>query len=442
MESLAHSNIPNSFRSRRSHTSLHHISLAPLTSRFPVDDDDGPDSDYFYSNQDDSGPSRRFAYSPHPATMSYLASVSVPTTPPILSRNPSYSSLSKKKTSPSLSQMSDTKLDKMGSEQARHHRRAKSYISQRPKLYNTAKRQDSEWLLRAGSLLSSATREEKGQSWLVKRASSTSLAAEEIPDNERRRNSHHSRHTHSRRPRSGLSTPTILSRRPSSSHPASKFCSGADLSMTAAHLAGQSLESRASIPDDTVGLVPDFVDENLRNEMSAMYPSPIGQATTPRERGVRGFDDSLYPTLSRRNSALDSSFSASTSELSDSEIDEEEVDEAEMQRLTRERGLGLGRWIDRLVEWTLFNVEEEIPFVNVEPPRQARQLGDIQHQTHADKLRNASNPDQEPSETESENDQGTDEDENSTVLPIENPGDKGGWSDLGWFLRVVKSLVI
>lgn len=36
-------------------------------------------------------------------------------------------------------------------------------------------RADSDWLLRAGVLISSETRESKGQSWLVSRASSTSL---------------------------------------------------------------------------------------------------------------------------------------------------------------------------------------------------------------------------------------------------------------------------
>ncbi|KKZ65170.1 hypothetical protein EMCG_08990 [[Emmonsia] crescens] len=386
------------FRSRRSHTSLHHISLAPLTSRFPLDDDDGPDSDYFYSNDDDLEPSRRFAYSPHPATTSYLASASVPTTPPILSRNTSYTNLSKRKTTPSLSQMSDTNLNKMNSEQTRHHRRVKSY-TQGPKLNNTVKRQDSEWLLRAGLALSSSTREEKGQSWLVKRDSSTSLVSEEIPDNERRHSSHHSRHSR--------------------------------------------LTGRASISDDAVGLVPDFVDENLRSEMGAISSWPIGQANTPSQRSVRGFDDGTYPTVSRRNSTFDSAFSASASELSDSEIDEEEeVDEAEMQRLTRERGLGLGRWIDRLVAWTLFSVEEEIPGVIAEPSRQPRQFGDIQHQTWVEESGNNSNEDQGSLETESENQQGKEEDENSMTLPIENPGDRGGWSDAGWLLRVAKSIVI
>ncbi|PGH07872.1 hypothetical protein GX51_01582 [Blastomyces parvus] len=442
MESVPHS--PRSFRSRRSHTSLHHISLAPLTSRFPLDDDDELDSDYFYSNPNGSDPSRRLSYSSHRATSSYLTSASVPTTPPILSRNTSYTNLSKRKTAPSLSQMSHTNLDRMKSEHTRHHRRSKSYTALRPKSSSTAMRQDSEWLLRAGLALSSSTREEKGQSWLVKRDSSTSLVSEDVPDNERWRNSrHHSRHSHNRRQRSGLSTPLALSRRPSNSHTSSKFSSRVDLSMTAAGLAEQGPEGRASISDDAVGFVPDFVDESVRSEMAAMSSQPFGQANTPSQRGARSFDDGVYPDSSRRNSAFDSSFSVSASELSDSETDEEEeVDEAEMQRLTRERGLGLGSWIDRLVEWTLFSVEDEIPVVPAEPSRQPRQVGDIQHQTLAEEQDNSSNRYYQSSEAESDNQQQRkDEDEISIALPIEIPSDEGGWSDVGWLLHVAKSIV-
>ncbi|KAL2364784.1 hypothetical protein RJZ56_002304 [Blastomyces dermatitidis] len=339
--------------------------------------------------------------------------------------------------------MSHTNLDRIKSEHTRHHRRSKSYITLGPKLSNTATRQDSEWLLRAGLALSSSTREEKGQSWLVKRDSSTSLVSEDVPDNEPWRNSrHHSRHSHGRRQRSGLSTPVTSSRRPSNSHVSSKFSSRVDLSMTVAGLAEQSPDDRASISDDAVGLVPDFVDETVRSEMAAMSSQPFGQAKAPSQRGVRSFDDGGYPAVSRRNSAFDSSFSASSSEFSDSETDEEEeVDEAEMQRLTRERGLGLGSWIDRLVEWTLFSVEDEIPAVPAEPSRQPRQFGDIQHQTLVEEPDNSSSQYYESSETESDNQQREKEDEISMAMPIEIPSDQGGWSDVGWLLRVAKTIV-
>jgi hypothetical protein len=39
--------------------------------------------------------------------------------------------------------------------------------------------------------------------------------------------------------------------------------------------------------------------------------------------------------------------------------DESDGDEEEIARLTRERGFGLGGWMDRLIGWTLFSVEED-----------------------------------------------------------------------------------
>ena len=42
------------------------------------------------------------------------------------------------------------------------------------------------------------------------------------------------------------------------------------------------------------------------------------------------------------------------------EADEEnEGDEEEVARLARERGFGLGSWMDRLMGWTLFDVDED-----------------------------------------------------------------------------------
>ncbi|ODH46477.1 hypothetical protein GX48_07414 [Paracoccidioides brasiliensis] len=442
MESLPHSNTPPSFRSRRSHISLQHVSLAPLTSRFPLDDDDDDDGSYFdtfHSPQDDSEPPRRYAYSPHPATTSYLASVSVPTTPPLFSdsRNASYTNLSKRKSM--ARQKSDTNLDKMNSEQIRHHRRAKSY-THRPKLFSATARQDPEWLLRTGLALSSSTREEKGQSWLVKRDSSTSLVSEANPDDDLRRRSYSSYRGRSRRQRSGLSTPIALSRRPSSSHPASRLGSRVELSMTAAALERQDREVNASVTDDAVELVPDFVDDNLRNEMWS-----LGQTNTVGQRGVHGMNERRYTIGSQRSSTIDHSFSPSGSEFSDSETNEEdEVDEAEMQRLNRNCSLGLGRWIDSLVEWTLFSVEEEGPRVVAEPARQQRRVGDviIQYQSLDEDHGNDLKRDPEGLEPASETTFERDAEELLTMPPIEKPGDQGGWSDVSWLLRVAKSVII
>ncbi|CCX12001.1 Similar to hypothetical protein [Tuber melanosporum Mel28]; acc. no. XP_002835132 [Pyronema omphalodes CBS 100304] len=76
-------------------------------------------------------------------TASYIAGVSAPTTPTLLSRSPSYHTLPG---SPSLSR--------------------------------SRRNSSSEWLSRTGAILSSESRDYKGQGWLSTRASSTSLVAQ------------------------------------------------------------------------------------------------------------------------------------------------------------------------------------------------------------------------------------------------------------------------
>lgn len=49
---------------------------------------------------------------------------------------------------------------------------------------STKERSDSDWMLRAGALISSEMRESKGQAWLASRASSTSLAGVRDPEEE------------------------------------------------------------------------------------------------------------------------------------------------------------------------------------------------------------------------------------------------------------------
>ena len=84
----------------------------------------------------------------------------------------------------------------------------------------------------------------------------------------------------------------------------------------------------ASSPERGGALVPDFVDERIRAEMA---------------------------TLGGLDGDWEGSESGSESEDSDEMPD---FDEADLQQLTRERGFGLGSWIDRLVEWTLFGVDD------------------------------------------------------------------------------------
>ncbi|PGH27488.1 hypothetical protein AJ80_00729 [Polytolypa hystricis UAMH7299] len=449
MEALSLSRTPSgtSFRSRRSHTSLQHISLAPLTSRIPLDDDDD-DRDYFTRSEDGTYHPAAYIYNPHPATRTYLSSASVPTTPPLLSESPNVPR--RKRTSArSDTNLSSLNLGEPLHPRHRHHHRSKSTTAR----VKSSSSQDSEWVLRAGLALAASAREEKGQTWLLKRESSTSLVSDSIHhDDERRRNILHE-HSGRRNMRSGRSTPRAHSRRGSSG---SHYHSRADLSMTSHAPTAHTSRSGFTTPaNETVGMEPDFVDENIRDEMASLSP---WLHRSPRVQRSRNSQDRLYYSAphSRRGSVIDPSFSAAMSEASDSEFDEddeedEEADEVELQRLTRERGFGLGSWIDRLVEWTLFTVEDDIAPESIsDPTRHVRYLGDIQilqSMTNEPIQLSPIASEDDESDTRSEFDfsEGSQKQESrdDVIVPtVEKASDQGGWADVGWFLRVAKNAVL
>ncbi|KAL2759380.1 hypothetical protein ACRALDRAFT_1060558 [Sodiomyces alcalophilus JCM 7366] len=156
-------------RKNRSSTNLNHLTLAPLTPKLPF----GDDAD--------------FSYIPPVRSISYIQGKSAPTTPSILARPPTFpsSSRSSRRTS-----VADAQLPK--SKSASHlgftDREAPSNTTRRKAVSGAATpnrrarndalpRDDSDWLLRAGILMSAEAREYKGQMWLTSRESSTSLVA-------------------------------------------------------------------------------------------------------------------------------------------------------------------------------------------------------------------------------------------------------------------------
>ena len=153
-------------RKNRSSTGLNRLSLAPLTTKLPIN---GNDMIFPELNV-------------HPT--SYIQGKSAPTTPSLLSRSPARATSRSRPHSRAASaaplpkSKSAVHLDRgrarrSGSATPGGHRRGLKKEEPAP----TRGRTDSDWLLRAGVWISSETRESKGQSWLVSRASSTSLGA-------------------------------------------------------------------------------------------------------------------------------------------------------------------------------------------------------------------------------------------------------------------------
>lgn len=180
------------------------------------------------------------------------------------------------------------------------------------------------------------------------------------------------------------------------------------------------------------GLVPDFVDENIRAEMASLQ----------QERGFSDDESEFWDGEDDNDSEYDS--------FSDEAPDE--IDEADLQRLTRERGFGLGSWIDRLVEWTLFGVEEWPPTA---PPGStataATRIGTAATSTTVtfEEAPNVRSEGEDKAHdtlslASSEDDDGDtlSHTDGESVVSVEKPGAQGGWEDASWLFRVVKRALI
>ncbi|KAL2852838.1 hypothetical protein BJY01DRAFT_87554 [Aspergillus pseudoustus] len=413
------------FRSRRSYPSLNQISVAPLTPRYPIDDDDDNPND---SQQDYFTPRNEAVETP--ARTSYLSSYSVPGTPGVLSRTPSRSGSRARHHTRSKSStpthLSDSSLHDQNVNQPLHHHHHHSRSSgggrtKRPPAVRhlTTDAHDPEWMLRAGIALASSAREEKGQSWLVKRESSTSL----VSDGQKYELdlvSQSLRTGMARRSRSGRSTPASQSRT------ASRRNSKPDLSMTGLEMTMPSSSKRSSIhaastprtpqandePRSSLSILPDFIDERVRAEMRDAI-----------QQGVDGY-----------NSAA-----PGDGDSEEDEDEDEQIDERELQRLTRERGFGLGSFVDRLVEWTLFGVDDW-PLSSADPLNNGPLALEESHlEEHEDKdLHSTSELFQnDHDETESQA-----SDTNQDILLAERAGENGGWEDAGWLFRAIRRALI
>ncbi|CAG8891081.1 unnamed protein product [Penicillium egyptiacum] len=446
---------PGGFQSRRSYPSLRHISIAPLTPRFPIDDD--TDLTDYFSHRDQEAPASGTRTT---QASSYLSSVSVPSTPPILShsRSNSRSRHKRSKSSTGTGALSDTNLHNRELGHALHHipkPKKQPSIShsqrRRPLPDSTPKsKSDAEWMLRAGIALASSAREEKGQSWLSKRETSTTLIPD-TPFDETPTNRHHRRTrsgASSRISRSGASTPGgagVLSRRTSRSRAGSRpGSSRAHLTMTALPVSSSSTpaEKEVAISSGTdtgsvtrtaspeargrTPLVPDFVDARIRAEMASLQR---------RERRFSDEDSVHWDGAGSDEDETWSEYSCGSDETPD------EFDEADLQQLTRERGFGLGSWIDRLVEWTLFGVDEWPAALPAVVP--ASRIGTADTTTTV----TFEDPVLVDDETVSlgsvgDGEQSDGESSTGSAAPIEKPGTQGGWEDAGWLFRLMKRALI
>ncbi|KAF1849925.1 uncharacterized protein K460DRAFT_360773 [Cucurbitaria berberidis CBS 394.84] len=324
-----------SSRSRRSYPNLHNLSLAPLSAKYPIDAGTPPSPDEHVRT---------------PRT-SYIAQKSAPTTPGILSLSQSRSNsrhrlkkalaydsffadpehmrsgevrdagdIPKAKSTSTLHRDVHVGFaDELAGSEKRHHiRKGTAPLPLRMPLvrHHTSEASD-EWFHRAGLAIAGETRDSKGQGWLVRRESSTSLVQES--DGYELHPSHDSRH--------------------------------------------MALLSGEHVGD---GDYPVFFSPRMSRAASRIT-SRVGSRVPSARQSRRG---------SRVGSRVDLMMSAgnkpqsgrqSFEELEEHFIEpdfiegdeESDGDEEEVARLARERASGLGGWMDRLIGWTLFAVDED-----------------------------------------------------------------------------------
>ncbi|KAK4135630.1 hypothetical protein BT67DRAFT_461344 [Trichocladium antarcticum] len=159
-----HNSHANRRKKHRASTNVNDLSLAPLTTWLP------PDDDYDV----DPSPSPK-PYSAPLHTTSYLQPKSAPTTPRLLTHSPArIRSFSRP---PHTNNNSPSHLPKSKSTTNLNHR---PQSSRRQRLKAAAEdRSESleDWLLRTGALISTKARESAGHGWLATRGSTASLAA-------------------------------------------------------------------------------------------------------------------------------------------------------------------------------------------------------------------------------------------------------------------------
>ncbi|KAM7208472.1 Protein of unknown function (DUF3984) domain containing protein [Naviculisporaceae sp. PSN 640] len=330
-------------RKSRSSTNLNHLSLAPLTTKLPLETDDVDDII--------SGPII-------PRSTSYLQGKSAPTTPRLLSRSPGGTSRSNSRSGARLPKSkSATHLVATPTISVRHssyhhghphHGSAARHsasvhtspTSTRRKPHNHDDRKDSDWLLRAGALISTETRESKGQAWLVSRASSTSLgglhdAETEAFERELARERELASRTGSRR---------------GSVH------EGDGLHHHSASLYSHHSPTHSRFPSRSQSRVGSRTQLATPSERRSIDVGGYFPMTSPAPIDEDADNESLYAGPDFVN--LDEKLEAAGLDGEDA-LDDINEDEATVRRLVKRGNGGVGAWFGNLVGVQLFSVEED-----------------------------------------------------------------------------------
>jgi hypothetical protein len=125
--------------------------------------------------------------------------------------------------------------------------------------------------------------------------------------------------------------------------------------------------------------------------------------------------------------------------------DEESVgDEEEVARLARERGFGLGGWMDRLIGWTLFSVEEdgESSSDDDEDGEESMTREELQLKKEVEARRKKMEREAIVAASAANSNEQEDEASKDAIpQPVPAEGE-GGWQDAAWLLSVASKVLL
>lgn len=361
-------------RQNRSSTNLNRLTLAPLTSKLPlIDPEDLPE----------------FTASSFQHNVSYLQGKSAPTTPRLLAHSPARThprsrrssvpdpkpdNLPKSKSASHLAGISNGKHAKSGTLTPTSRRRKEDFSS-----LTTKDRNDSDWMLRTGALLSIETRESKGQAWLVSRQSSTSLTGLRDPEEE--------------------ALERELAREK--------------------ELASRRDSRRGSLAGDEVRSLP-------TSRFGSRSHSRVGSRTllrTPLEfHSDEGyFNQDFVPDEYMQGP----DFVSLDEKLEAIEVDTTQADEAAVRRLVKRENAGTSSWMGNLIGWSLFSVEENEEESDNADGEMSEEDGEEVELTRSASTRHFEGV---PNVSESR-------------IPPPKP-DEGGWQDAAWLLSVASKVLL
>jgi hypothetical protein len=255
-------------------------------------------------------------------------------------------------------------------------------------------RNDSDWVLRAGAAISSSTRESKGQAWLVSRASSTSLQLDE-DEEELERELAKEREQTSR----------MNSRRGSASIDADDEFSPITTRRSLSFGPATGISSRPMSRFGSRG--------NSRKGSRAGLFTPMGH----EREGY--FDERDFA----QEELVEPDFVDAEEEEYETE-DKAKQDEALVRKLARAGSLGLGGWVERMLGWSLFAVDED------------------GEDTEVETLDEKGNDSELSSGTSWRTLDGLTDSPHGEVMPPLRDEEAGGWQDAAWLLSVATKVLL